>query len=60
MATISQVRAGIRTRLLTIAAFDGKVYDKMRGDITPPAAIVLPAPAHSWSTAPQPAPTTCN
>jgi len=44
MATISQVRAGIRTRLLTIAAFDGKVYEKMRGDITPPAAIVLPAP----------------
>ena len=44
-ATLTQVRAGVRTALRTIATFDpGQVHATRVATITPPAAIVEPAP----------------
>lgn len=40
MATISQLRAGLKTRLATISGL--RAYDKWPGNVTPPGAIVMP------------------
>lgn len=41
-ATLSQVRAALKTRLQTIAGLE--VYDKPPGSINPPAAVITPSP----------------